>query len=118
MGTVTRLAGDEGQTKQDNSTRRDTPRWFRQQSHVAEKEGGNMFVTSSLVAALACASVLVAPEVYLSGAIKVVLMAAIAMVYIHFDMLKALWDYRDVPGPLPLPFVGNLPQVAKGDLYK
>jgi len=63
------------------------------------------------LAAVACAG----PAISLAS--QVVLASALVLLWAHVPMLQALWFYRDIPGPIPYPLVGNLPALVKGDLH-
>jgi len=49
---------------------------------------------------------------------KGVLAAVIGLIHFHLPMFRGLWMYRKIGGPAPLPFFGNIFDLAGKDLHK
>ena len=73
-------------------------------------------MASSSVSLALVAAVAFAPG--LGWLAKGALAAVIGLIHLHLPMLKALWMYRHIRGPAPLPFFGNVFDLAGKDLHK
>ena len=53
-----------------------------------------------------------------SMVVRITVACAIIALYINMPLLKALWIYRHIPGPMPMPFIGNIPCVMTGNFHE